>query len=232
VDCWIQAPRALAALLQRSFPRARVVPPDRCPAEVELRIPVMSLPLAMKTFSESEIPRGVPYLVVDEREKAQWTSRLGTRRKHTVGLVWRGLKQHRNDHNRSIGLEALMPLLGRKQIQFIGLQKELTRAESEELSRHDNVMVLDGELGSFDDTAAVVSALDVVISADSSPAHLSGALGKPTWILLPFSPDWRWLLARSDSPWYPTARLFRQESIGDWAAVIDRVGESLDQLSL
>lgn len=227
VHCWIHAPPALAALAQRSFPRARVIALDQCPAEVEFRIPLLSLPLALKTFSELDIPRVVPYLVVDEQKKAAWAARLENQRERTVGLVWRGRPAHKNDHNRSVPLETFAPLFARKDIQFIPLQKDLTEAELRELAQHDNVTMLDKDLNSFDDTAAVISVLDLVISVDSAPAHLSGALGKATWVLLPFSPDWRWLLARSDCPWYPSASLFRQKSLGDWAGVVHDVGAAL-----
>lgn len=232
VHCWIQAPPALMALAQRSFPRSRVVALDQCPDEVQFRIPMMSLPLALKTFSESDIPRRVPYLVVDEQKKAVWAARLTNQRERAVGLVWRGRPTHKYIRNRSVPLEALVPLFSRKDIQFVTLQKDLTGAECMELARHENVTMLDSELGSFDDTAAVVSVLDLVISLDSAPAHLSGALGKATWVLLPFSPDWRWLLARSDCPWYPSARLFRQESIGDWPKLVRDIGDSLSMGSL
>ncbi len=229
VRCWIQAPPELAALAQRSFPLSRVVPIGQCPAEVQFRIPMLSLPLAFRTFCEADIPSPVPYLVVDEGKKAAWAAPLTTPRRHTVGLIWRGRPTHKNDRNRSVPLQTLLPLFARGDIQFVTLQKNLTQAEFAELAQHDNVTVLDEELVSFDDTAAVVSVLDLVISVDSALAHLAGALGKETWVLLPFSPDWRWLLARSDSPWYPSARLFRQSSLGDWAGVVKDVAASLCQ---
>ena len=231
VRCWIQAPTELAALAQRSFPRSRVVAIGQCPAQVQFRIPMLSLPLALRTFSEADIPRAVPYLVVDEGKKAAWAQRLATPRGRKVGLVWRGRPTHKNDHNRSVPLQTLLPLLLRTQIQFVALQKDLTQAESGELAQHDNVTALDEELVSFDDTAAAVSALDLVITVDSALAHLSGALGKTTWVLLPFSADWRWLRSRSDCPWYPSARLFRQLSPGDWAGVVDDVADSLCRAS-
>jgi tetratricopeptide (TPR) repeat protein len=224
--CALQIPPALAALVQRSFPTARVVPLGHCPADIDLRVPMMSLPLAMRTRTESDIPSEVPYLVADQTMVAHWAARLATGRACTVGLVWRGLRTHANDRIRSLSLEAFAPLLGREHIQFVTLQKDVTAQESGQLARHDNVIVLDR---AFDDTAAIMAALDLVISIDSAPAHLSGALARPTWILLHFSPDWRWLLEREDSSWYPTARLFRQEVRGDWATVISRVGAALDE---
>jgi tetratricopeptide (TPR) repeat protein len=232
VHCWVQAPPALTALVQRSFPQARVLALGECPAEVEFRIPLTSLPLALKTFSEFDIPRAVPYLVVDERARMAWAARLAPRSGRKVGLAWRGRATHRNDRNRSVLLETLEPLFSLKDIQFIALQKDLTEAEQRRLACHDNVTAPDRELHSFDDTAALVSVLDLVISVDSAPAHLSGALGKATWLLLPFSPDWRWQLARSDCPWYPSARLFRQKSIGNWTQIVRELGEALRPSSL
>jgi hypothetical protein len=224
--CTLQVPTALSALFQRSFPTARVVSLGHCPADVDFRIPMMSLPLATQMQTESDIPSEVPYLVADQTMVAHWATQLAAGRACTVGLVWRGLRTHANDRIRSLPLEAFAPLLGREHIQFVTLQKDVTAQESGQLAQHDNVIVLDR---AFDDTAAIMTALDLVISIDSAPAHLSGALARPTWILLHFSPDWRWLLAREDSSWYPTARLFRQEVRGDWATVISRVGAALDE---
>jgi len=225
--CWIQVPPGLMALTQRSFPRARVIAVDQCPAGIQFRVPMLSLPLAMKTFSEAAIPAVVPYLIADGRKISAWASRLAGRRRYTVALAWRGRPTHTHDRIRSIPLEILGPLLSRREIQFVTLQKELTGSESRELARHENVAVLDRELSSFDETAAIVSVADLVISVDSALAHLSGALGKATWVLLAFSPDWRWLLGRSDSPWYPSARLIRQQSAGDWTGVLDTVAAAL-----
>lgn len=226
--CWIQVPPELAALAQRSFPQARLAAVDACPAQVRYRIPILSLPLAMKTFAETDIPRTVPYLVTDRRKTSAWASRLAHTRKLAVGLSWRGRPTHKNDRNRSMALELLQPLLSRGEVQFVTLQKELTAAESSLLARHENVTMLDRELESFDETAAVLSAVDLMICVDSSLAHLSGALGRPTWVLLAFSPDWRWQLARSDSPWYPSARLYRQQAPGNWTGVVDAVAAALD----
>jgi len=226
--CWIHAPASLQALVQRSFPHTSVIPRNWWPDQIELRVPVMSLPLATHTFSEADIPRVVRYLAADERQVAQWAARLSSAGAPRVGLVWRGNPSHRNERNRSAPLEAFAPLLSRAGVRFVTLQKNLTDPEREILSRYANVTVLDEELRTFDDTAAAMSTLDIVISVDSAPAHLAGALGRTTWILLPFSPEWRWMLGRSDSPWYPTARLFRQRSIGDWAGVVAELCAALE----
>ncbi len=228
VECWVQVPHALHRLMTRSFPCSRVIEGPACPDGLDYRIPVMSLPLAMQTFSEPSIPGQVPYLTPDADRASYWREQLAATRAKTVGLVWRGNPEHDNNHNRSASLTDLLPLIAAQEsIQFVALQKGLTDAERIALNDYSNTRILDGELTNFDETAAVMSNLDIVISVDTAPAHLSGALGKPTLILLPFSGEWRWMVERADSPWYPTARLFRQKSIGNWAEVVSNINAVL-----
>jgi ADP-heptose:LPS heptosyltransferase len=148
-----------------------------------------------------------------------------------VGVVWAGSAVHKNNHNRSIAFERFRGLLSAAGVAFVSLQQDLGAAEAASLEGHAEVIPLGGELRDFADTAAVVSLLDVVVSADTAMVHLAGALGRPVWALLPFSPDFRWLLDRQDSPWYPTARLFRQPRFGDWESVLARVKEELEALA-
>jgi hypothetical protein len=143
-----------------------------------------------------------------------------------IGLVWAGNSQHNNDLRRSIGLQDVLPLLSATDASFISLQKDLGAADAELLSSHPRLTDFGSDLSTYEDTAAVISLIDLVISVDTSVAHL----GKPVWILLPRAPDWRWLLDREDSPWYPTVRLFRQSARGDWAEVIERVGTEIGRL--
>jgi hypothetical protein len=143
-----------------------------------------------------------------------------------VGLVWAGNPNHNNDRNRSIPLETLLPLL-KVEAQFISLQKDVRSADQAVLREHTEILDLGSELGSFAETAAVIENLDLLISVDTSVAHLAGALGRPVWILLPYVPDWRWQLMRTDSPWYPTARLFRQSETRDWRSVVDQASAAL-----
>jgi ADP-heptose:LPS heptosyltransferase len=112
-------------------------------------------------------------------------------------------------------------------VDIVSLQNEVRPDDEKALAANKQIIHFGSELEDFSDTAALVSLMDLVISVDTSVVHLAGALGKPLWVLLPFAPDWRWLLEREDSPWYPTARLFRQPAIGDWDSVIDRVGKEL-----
>jgi hypothetical protein len=143
-----------------------------------------------------------------------------------VGIVWAGSPLHRNDHNRSIPLEALLPLADIAHVHLISLQ---TGEAARDVADIGTVADLGSAFTDFADTAAAIAALDLVIAVDTAVAHLAGALGKPVWILLPFVPDWRWMTGRDDSPWYPSARLFRQQAAGDWTGVIRRVLSALSQ---
>jgi tetratricopeptide (TPR) repeat protein len=228
VECWIQVPDCLHGLISRSFPHARIIAQHHCPDGLDYRVPVMSLPLAMRTFSEQSIPAPAAYLTPDDHRVMSWQQKLASTRSKTIGLVWRGSPGHKNDHNRSASLTDLLPLIAaHESIQFVSLQKGLTQAERNALEGFGNVRMLDEELLDFDETAAAMCNMDLVISVDSAPAHLSGALGKSTWVLLPFSAEWRWLTVRTDSPWYPGATLFRQNAIGNWAGVVGNLQASL-----
>jgi tetratricopeptide (TPR) repeat protein len=186
--------------------------------------PLLSLPLAFKTTLET-IPAETAYLRSDAAWVEKWKGKLGDKRKPRVGLVWSGNKSHKNDHNRSIPFGMLSALLA-EEVEWVSLQKEVR--ESDEAMLAASAVKHYGEaLSDFTDTAGLLSNMDLVISVDTSVAHLAGALGKPLWVLLPYSPDFRWLLDREDSPWYPSARLFRQPKIADWETVITRVGEEL-----
>jgi Glycosyltransferase family 9 (heptosyltransferase) len=179
----------------------------------------------------NSIPAMVPYLRASDAGLQQWRERAtpGTRPK--VGIAWAGSRDHGNDRNRSIRLRDMLPMLAQTGVQLFSLQKDLRDGDAELLRDFGDVTHLGGDLATFDDAAAIVSWLDLVVSVDTSLAHLAGALGKPVWILLPFIPDWRWLLDRDDNPWYPTARLFRQQRVGDWTSVIARVALELSTLS-
>ncbi|MGH6802997.1 MAG: tetratricopeptide repeat protein [Methyloceanibacter sp.] len=191
----------------------------------DLQCPLLSLPLAFGTTLET-IPAEVPYLHASANKIEHWHRRLGASTRPRVGIVWSGRLTHKNDHNRSIPLSALIPLT-EAGVELVSLQKEVRREDQAFLLQPQEIEHFGDELKDFSDSAALVSLMDLVISVDTAAAHLAGALGKPVWILLPFRPDWRWLLDREDSPWYPTARLFRQPDIGDWDSVIRRVVEEL-----
>ena len=191
----------------------------------EWHSPVSSLPLAFATRLDT-IPSATPYLPSPAPSLVQaWEDRLGPHAKLRVGLVWSGSPTHTNDVNRSTSLRSLSRILD-VDATFISLQTDPRPDDRAQLERTD-IVDLTMHLTDFAETAALVSCLDVVITVDTSVAHLAGALGRPTWILLPWTPDYRWLLDRDDSPWYPTVRLFRQTETRDYASVLDRMRSEL-----
>jgi tetratricopeptide (TPR) repeat protein len=195
----------------------------------DLHCPLLSLPLAFGTQPET-IPAAVPYLAAPEQRLAEWRDRLpqgGPR----AGFVWSGQPSHKNDANRSIPLARLAALFDDPRLRCFSLQSDLRDADSEALRGLPNLVHLGGEFRDFADTAAVIALLDVVVSVDTAVAHLAGAMGKPVVILIPHAADFRWLGGRDDSPWYPTAKLFRQPAFGDWDSVIVRLRDELRQLS-
>lgn len=187
---------------------------------------ISSLPLAFGTRLET-IPSAIPYLPAPAECRLQaWEDRLGPRDRLRVGLVWSGNPRHDNDRNRSIPLRLLTPILD-MDATFVSLQKDPRPDDKAILLERTEIIDLTAHLTDFAETAALVSCLDLVISVDTSVVHLAGALGRPTWILLPYRPDWRWLLGRDDSPWYPTVRLFRQSETREYGSVLDRVRTEL-----
>jgi hypothetical protein len=194
----------------------------------DVHSPMMSLPLAFGTKFES-IPADVPYLWPDPAVVESWRTRLRTDEAHLrVGVVWAGSPAHRNDRLRSTSLALFEPLARVPGVSLYSLQKGPAAAQLAQ-SRL-NMTDFTVEFGDFAETAAFIQNLDLVISVDTAVAHLAGAIGKPVWILLPRFPDYRWVLNRADTPWYPTAHLFRQERQGDWNEVLDRVAKALAEL--
>ncbi len=198
---------------------------DKGPATAfDLYAPLLALPAIFQTRLET-IPDTVPYIHADPRKIDEWKSRL-PHKGLKVGLVWAGTAV---DPNRSCPLDKFAMLATMPDLHLVGLQKgpEAERLKLEGLPQNLQVENVGEELEDFADTAAVIHNLDLIISIDTSVAHLAGAMGKPTWLLLPFSPDWRWLLNREDSPWYPTMRLFRQPSPGNWKSVGQQIASEL-----
>jgi Glycosyltransferase family 9 (heptosyltransferase) len=193
--------------------------------DFDFHCPLLSLPLAFETRLET-IPSTTAYLRAPDQTLNNWQARLGPKARPRIGLVWSGRPAHKNDQNRSISLRSLLPLLD-IEATFVSLQKDVRSDDAAVLKKRIDVLHSGDALKDFSDTAALILQLDLVISVDTSVAHLAGALGEPVWILLPYNPDWRWLLDRDDSPWYPSARLFRQQQIGNWAGVIDQVKNEL-----
>ena len=190
-----------------------------------------SLPWLLRV-TEPTIPAEVPYLTPDPSREAKWRARLdelAPRPTTRIGLAWSGRPTHPNDRRRSIRLAQLAPLAQFSGATFISLQKPFPAADTAAAGEFHGLRDLSEELTDFEETAALVAQLDLVITVDTSMGHLAGALGRPAWIMLAKAPDWRWLLDRSDSPWYPTVRLFRQDAPGNWTALIAEAAAALGQ---
>jgi ADP-heptose:LPS heptosyltransferase len=187
--------------------------------------PLMSLPLAFKTTLDT-VPAAPRYLHSDKAKVAQWRGLLGERSRPRIGLAWSGNRNNWIDPRRSIRLADWLTHLPAK-FQYFCVQKDVREADRAVLDSSPFIVSFDDDLLDFANTAALCECMDVVISVDTSLAHLSAALGQPTWVLLPFTPDWRWLRDRGDSPWYPTAKLYRQKAVGDWNEVFARVAADL-----
>lgn len=188
-----------------------------------------SLGLIFRTNLGS-LPGTVPYLHADPDKIRMWGDRLRVRAHPgvpCVGLAWSGRPTHPNDRRRSLSLKRLEPIINAVPVSFVCLQKPIPKADSDHLARLPQLIDLSKDIQTFDDTAALIENLDLVISVDTAIGHLAGALGKRAWIMLSRASDWRWLLDRSDSPWYPTVRLFRQLAPGAWEPVIDEVASAL-----
>ena len=225
----LEAPRALRSLLGPVSGVSEIVTQGDPLPDFDFHCPLLSLPRAFKTTLDT-IPVEVPYLGTSAAHLDKWRTRLPQAGGLRVGINWAGNPEFRWDKLRSIGLARMLPVLGVRNVQFFALQKDLHDGDAGLLRDHPHVTWLGRDIETFADTAAIIAHLDLVISSDTSVVHLAGALGKPVWILLPFNPDWRWLLDRGDSPWYPTARLFRQSLYDDWTGVVERVSAEIGQL--
>ncbi|NTV01345.1 MAG: tetratricopeptide repeat protein [Chlorobiaceae bacterium] len=193
--------------------------------EFDLHCPLVSLALAFGTTVDT-VPSVPRYLEPDPERVEYWEHLLGRNGKPRVGLAWSGKAQHQNDRNRSASLAELIEYLP-PGFQYVCLQKEIRDADRQLLGSCPHISDYSDQLHDFGDTAALCELMDLIVSVDTSVAHLGGALGKKTWVLLPFVPDWRWLLDRDDSPWYPASRLYRQDRAGDWPGVFCKVGSDL-----
>lgn len=196
----------------------------------DVHCPLLSLPLKFATDLDS-IPANIPYLTVPAEKLKPWREKLGPRKGLRVGIAVSGNPRHRDDARRSIALETfLKAFAGRPDAELHFLQDQVRPSDEAALQGHPNLHSHVGELHDFGDTGALIAQLDIVVSVDTSVAHLAGALGRPVWLLLAHLADWRWLLERDDSPWYPTMRLFRQVERGDWTSVLAAVGSQLEAL--
>ncbi|HTH78277.1 MAG TPA: tetratricopeptide repeat protein [Ramlibacter sp.] len=224
---WLQVPEALEPLMHELAPNCEQLRQGaRLPA-IDFYCPLLSLPAVLGT-TELSMAKGVPYLHANTSRSQAWRGRLDSGRLN-VGITWCGNPRHVNDHNRSIPLE-IFRRAQTTNCRFVTLQPDLREQDRAALAASGLALDLGAQLEGFEDTAALIEALDLVISVDTSVAHLAGAIGKPVWILLPYAPDWRWMVDREDTPWYPSARLFRQDASRRWEPVIERVHAELEAL--
>lgn len=224
----LEVQKELVALLSRLEGVTSVVARGDALPPYDVHCPAGSLPLALRT-DVATIPANGPYLAAEEARVATWRERLASLPSPRIAVAWSGSADHANDRNRSITLERFAPLLAAAAGSVVSIQRDLRGGDADALARLGNVTHVGDALADFDDTAAVMALADLVISVDTSVVHLAGALGRPVWVLLPFQPDWRWLLGRDDAPWYPSVRLFRQPRPGDWDSVIARVRDELSR---
>jgi tetratricopeptide (TPR) repeat protein len=221
---YLQVPEPLEPLMQGLAPNCRLLQQGALLPAIDFHCSLMGLPAVLGTRADS-IPAAVPYLRADAKRTQAWRERL-PRDTFNVGIAWSGKPSHVNDHNRSMTL-ATFRAIAAEGCRFVTVQPQLRDVDGAVLADWPEALDLGSELRDFADTAALVETLDLVITVDTGVAHLAGALGKPLWILLPHVPDWRWMLEREDSPWYPTARLYRQATANDWPGVLQRVQRDL-----
>lgn len=225
----LQISPELASFARRMTGDAVVMRGD-LPPRFDLHCEMMSLPMAMG-LRLGDLPGSqMPYLAPDPARVTHWRKRLSGIGGLRVALVWAGRPDHFNDANRSISLSKLALLAAVPGLTFLSVQKGPKAIEAQTPPTGMTLINLSEEIRDFEDTAAILTTVDLLISVDSSPVHLAGALGRPAWVMLPFVPDWRWLQERSDTPWYPSLRLFRQPKTGDWDNVVTAMANKLAHL--
>jgi tetratricopeptide (TPR) repeat protein len=219
----------LKTLLSRLDGAAAVIARGETPLPFDVHCPLGSLPLALKT-EPATVPAQIPYLSADGAHLAKWSGDIGALPAPRIAIAWSGNAGHDNDRNRSIAFARLAPLFAKSAASFISIQRDIRDEDATALAAATGVTHVGTELEDFADTAAVLALCDLVIAVDTAAVHLAGAMGRPVWALIPFAPDWRWTLHGETTPWYPSARLFRQTALDDWDGVVARVGAELARL--
>jgi tetratricopeptide (TPR) repeat protein len=223
----LEVQKPLVRLLANLRGVTRVIGEGGVLPSYDMHTPLLSLPLAFRTRIDT-VPFPDGYIRTDAERLRIWEARLGARTRPRIGLVWSGNPLHKNDRNRSVPFDYFSNLLA-DGYEYVCLQKEIRESDRKILNRHPEILRF--QLDDFVDTAALCGLMDVIVSVDTSVAHLAGALGRPVWILLPFNPDWRWLLDRQDSPWYSSARLYREDRLLGWHDAFERIRADLRNLS-
>lgn len=222
----LAVPPALASLMRSLRGVSRVLTGAEGFPPHDFQSPLMSLMLAFRTTPDT-VPAQVPYLTADPARLMEWKSRLGIKKTPRIGLAWGGRRYAPINYPRDIPLAALRPLFS-LDVDFVSLQKDIAESDLNTLDRLANLRRFDENLRDFADTAALIEALDLVITVDTAIAHLAGALGKPVWLMNRYAACWRWLQEGSDSAWYPTLRQFRQPPVGNWTPVVTQVRDALE----
>lgn len=221
----MEVQKPLVGLLRQLSPTIQIIVPEQLPPEFDYYCPLLSLPLAFGT-ELGTIPSAHPYLEADATLRQRWSDRLPEKTGRRIGVAWSGNPGYRNDASRSIDLATFQTLLD-CDAEWVCLQKDIRRDDLAVLGTSGGIAFFGDDLGDFSDTAALCDLMDLVITVDTSVAHLAAAMGKPVWLLLSYNPDWRWMLERDDTPWYPTVRLFRQQRTNTWTDVLDQVKREL-----
>jgi hypothetical protein len=215
------------SIMRRTAGFDEIIERGSLPPAFDMHCEMMSLPMALGLRLD-DLPGPMPYLSPDPLRVEHWRQRLAALSRPWIALVWAGRPTHPNDANRSLTLAQLAPL-AQADVSFVSIQKGPAAIQADAPPDGMRLLSLSEEIGDFEDTAAILSVADLLISVDSSPVHLAGAMGRPVWVMLPKVPDWRWLLERSDTPWYPRMRLFRQDRRTDWTGVVSRMAAELKQ---
>lgn len=218
----IEVEKSLVDLIKTLEGNFQVIPKDDDLPEFHYHCPIMSLPFALKTRRIKDIPFHQKYLKSDTIKLTDWINKLGPKEKIRIGIAWGGGGKYESKEKRDVSLSSLIQILP-KNFQYVIIQPDVCDTDVAELKADTDLLDFHNDLTDFRETAALIELLDIVISVDTSVAHLAGALGKKVWILLPFNPDWRWLLNTTTSRWYNSATLYRQKRIGQWDGVFEKI---------
>ncbi len=221
-----RCPKELLILAKYSFPEIQIITFEEPLPDFDFHCPLMSLPYVFETTIDN-IPSKIPYIKTEKSLIESWNQKIGKDPNFKIGLAWSGNPKYKRDRHRSCSLKIFSTIAQIEGISLYSLQKGHGTEQLKELRDELKIIDFDSEIKDFSDTAAIIENLDLTISVDTAVAHLTGAMGKPVWTMLPFVPDWRWMLNREDSPWYPTMRLFRQHTPGDWVTVLSNIKKEL-----